>query len=250
MIKQLFVLSLAMLLGGNLGVFAQDHKKIDPKLTEDWTRKPQIVTAEEYGKSPSDAIVLYGGKKDLNKWVNRKGDNIAWKTKGKALVVEKKTGMIASKQSFGDMQLHIEWASPKKAVGKGQQRGNSGIFMMGLYEIQVLDSYNNETYYNGQAGSVYKQHAPLVNACRKSGKWQTYDIFFTAPKFDSNKKLVSPAYATVIHNGVLIQNHVELKGPTEYRGQPVYKYHEAKLPIKLQDHGNPVKFKNIWVREL
>jgi hypothetical protein len=248
--KQLFVLSLAMLLGGTLGVFAQDNKEIDPKLTEDWTHKPEVVSSDKYGESPSDAIVLYGGKTDLNKWVDGNGKNIAWKAKGKALIVEQNGGMITSKKSFGDMQLHIEWASPKKAVGKGQQRGNSGIFIMGLYEIQVLDSYNNETYYNGQAGSVYKQHAPLVNACRKSGKWQTYDIFFTAPKFDSYKKLISPAYATVVHNGILIQNHVEVKGPTEYRGQPVYKYHESKLPIQLQDHGNPVKFKNIWVREL
>ncbi len=248
--KQLFVLSLAMLLGVNHGVFAQDNNEIDPKLTEDWTHKPEIVSSDKYGESPSDAIVLYGGKTDLNKWVDGKGKSITWKAKGKALIVEKNGGMITSKRSFGDMQLHIEWASPKKAVGKGQQRGNSGIFIMGLYEVQVLDSYNNETYCNGQAGSVYKQHAPLVNACRKSGKWQTYDIFFTAPKFDSDKKLISPAYATVVHNGILIQNHVELKGPTEYRGQPVYKYHKAKLPIQLQDHGNPVKFKNIWVREL
>ncbi|TKG91080.1 DUF1080 domain-containing protein [Puteibacter caeruleilacunae] len=220
-----------------------------PQDTEDWSRQPSAITPVTKGHAPSDAIILYSGKKDIDNWVGKNG-KIEWSTKGKALEVKAKTGMISTKQGFGDMQLHIEWRSPKKVVSEGQGRGNSGVFLMGKYEIQVLDSYHNKTYYNGQAGSVYKQHIPLVNACRKPGKWQTYDIFFTAPKFNADKSLKSPAYVTVIHNGVLIQNHVELQGPTEYIGKPSYKYHEAKLPIKLQDHGNPVAYRNIWVREL
>ena len=221
-----------------------------PEDTEDWSRKPVVVNPGKHSKAPSDAIILYDGKDCLDKWTNSKGEKIQWKTKGNALFVEKNTGMIRTKDKFGDMQLHIEWRSPKKIEGEGQGRGNSGVFLMGRYEVQVLDSYNNETYYNGQAGSVYKQYIPLVNACREPGKWQSYDIFFTAPKFNADKSLKSPAYVTVLHNGVLIHNHVELRGTTVYSGQPKYKYHEDKLPIMLQDHGNPVGYRNIWVREL
>jgi len=149
------------------------------------------------------------------------------------------------------MQLHIEFREPKP-IGdkKGQSRGNSGIFMMGLYELQVLDSYNNTTYVNGQAGSIYKQHPPLVNACRPPEVWQTYDVIFIAPRFASDGSLISPARETVLHNGVLIQYDVVLKGPTEYRGYPKYKAHAAKLPIQLQDHGDRVAYRNIWVREI
>jgi len=137
-----------------------------------------------------------------------------------------------------------------EVVGDGQGRGNSGIFLMGKYELQVLDSYESETYYNGQAGSIYKQHIPLVNACRPPGTWQSYDVIFTAPGFNEDGSLESPAYFTVLHNGVLIQNHVELEGPTEYIGKAKYKEHPDKLPLSLQDHGNPVSFRNIWIREL
>lgn len=225
-------------------------QKMKPQDTEDWSRVPEVVTPGKKTKAPSDAIVLYSGKKDADKWEHDNGDALKWKT-GKALTVKKGTGFIHTKQGFGDVQLHIEWRSPKKVVGKGQGRGNSGVFFMGgLYEVQVLDSYNNKTYSNGQAGSLYKQSIPLVNACNKPGKWQSYDIIFKAPRFNSDKTLKTPAYVTVIHNGVLIQNHVELTGPTLYIGKPEYKYHESKLPIKLQDHGNPVSFRNIWVREL
>lgn len=226
-------------------------QKLEPKDTEDWRHKPEVVTpGKKCNMPPSDAIILYSGKKDASKWeMDRDGSPLTWKA-SKVLTTVKGTGYVRTKQKFGDVQLHIEWRTPKKVAGDGQGRGNSGVFLMGQYEVQVLDSYNNTTYYNGQAGSVYKQYAPLVNASRGPGKWQTYDIFFTAPRFNDDKTLKSPAYITVIHNGVLIQDHVELEGPTVYGGLPQYKYHEAKLPLKLQDHGNPVQFRNIWIREL
>ena len=164
--------------------------------------------------------------------------------------VGKGTGNIQTVQPFGDVQIHIEWRTPKKIESEGQGRGNSGVYLMGLYEIQVLDSWENETYYNGQAGSIYKQYSPLVNACRRPGKWQTYDIIFRTPEFNEDKTLKDPGYITVIHNGLLVQNHVELKGPTVYQGYPEYLYHESKLPLLLQDHGNPIQYRNIWIREL
>ena len=226
-------------------------QQLKPQDTEDWRHKPEVVTpAKKCNMPPGDAIILYSGKKDAGKWEQVKdGQPIKWIAK-KTLTTVKGAGFIQTKQKFGDCQLHIEWRTPKKVIGKGQGRGNSGVFLMGLYEVQVLDSYNNETYYNGQAGSIYKQYAPLVNASRGPGEWQTYDIFFTAPRFNGDKTLRSPAYITVIHNGVLIQDHVELEGPTLYIGIPGYGYHPDKLPLQLQDHGNPVSFRNIWIREL
>ncbi|MDP4184770.1 MAG: DUF1080 domain-containing protein [Bacteroidota bacterium] len=220
-----------------------------PEDTEDWTRKPVVVTPGEGTTPPSDAIILYNNPSDRDKWEGTTGE-IKWTTKGSTLEVVKGTGEIHTRQKFGDIQLHIEWSSPKKVSGNGQGRGNSGIFLMGLYEVQVLDSYQNETYYNGQAGSIYKQSAPLVNACRKPGEWQSYDILFTAPRFNPDKTLKSPAYVTVLHNGVLIQNHFQLTGKTLFIGKPEYTYHESRLPIVLQDHGNPVRYRNIWVRDL
>jgi sugar phosphate isomerase/epimerase len=223
--------------------------KMKPQDTEDWSRKPEMVESAKGKKAPTDAIILYSGKQDASNWQHLSGEPIKWKATN-ALTAQKGAGNIETKQSFGDVQLHIEWRTPHKIEGEGQGRGNSGVFLMGLYEVQILDSYQNETYYNGQAGSIYKQHIPLVNASKGPGKWQSYDIFFKAPRFHEDQSLKSPAYITVVHNGILIQNNVELYGPTEYIGLPKYKYHPEKLPLQLQDHSNPTSFRNIWVREL
>jgi len=217
--------------------------------TEDWSRKPPIVTPGKLNGPPSDAIVLYSGPQDVVNWVGDKGDPVKWIVDS-ALTVQKGTGGIKTVRSFGDCQLHIEWRTPAIVSGTGQGRGNSGVFLMSKYELQVLDSYENETYNNGQAGSIYKQHIPLVNASLGPGKWQTYDVVFTAPRFNEQGSVVKPATMTVFHNGVLIQNHVVLRGPTENVGLPVYKAHEDKLPLMLQNHTNPVSFRNIWIREL
>jgi hypothetical protein len=219
-----------------------------PEETEDWSRKPDVVVPGKHYDPPSDAIILFDGT-DLSKWTADSPEE-QWKVSGKSMTVVPGSGSIRTKQSFGDVQLHLEWRAPRKIEGEGQDRGNSGVYLMGLYEVQVLDSYKNETYYNGQAASIYKQHIPLVNSCREPGKWQTYDIIFTAPRFNANETLASPAYITVLHNGVLVQNHVEIKGPTEYIGRPPYRFHEEKLPLMLQEHNNPVSYRNIWIREL
>jgi hypothetical protein len=158
-------------------------------------------------------------------------------------------GQVTSKEVFGDCQLHVEWASNEVVSGEGQGRSNSGVFLMGIYEVQVLDSYNNKTYYDGQCAAIYKQHPPLVNACRKPGEWQTYDIIWQAPRFE-NGKLVSPAFITVLQNGVVVQNHFQLEGDTPYNRPPAYEPHPDKGPIALQYHGNSVRYRNIWVREL
>jgi len=219
-----------------------------PEETEDWSRKPELVTPGKGTLPPSDAILLYGNADDIDNWESEEGP-AKWDA-GEILTVAPGKGGIKTMQSFGDVQLHVEWRAPEEIEGEGQGRGNSGIFLMGLYEVQVLDSWENETYYNGQAGSLYKQHIPLVNACLPPGEWQTYDIIFKAPVFTEEGSVESPAYITVIHNGVLIQNHVELLGPTVFIGKPKYEAHEAKLPLHLQDHSNPVSYRNIWVREL
>jgi hypothetical protein len=160
------------------------------------------------------------------------------------------TGSISTKQEFGDCQLHIEWATPEKVEGEGQGRGNSGILLQGRYEVQVLDSYINKTYYHGQAGAIYKQYAPLVNACRKPGEWQSYDIIFHAPRFDADGKLEKPGTVTVLQNGILVQDNVEIKGSTGPTGAPKYRAHPLKQSLLLQDHHNPVRYRNIWIREL
>ncbi len=229
-------------------LYAQSEDQ-DPKLTEVWDPEPKIVNPGTDQPPPSDAIVLFGGK-DLSQWESPDGSSAPWVVKDGYFTVKPKTGSIQTKEGFGDIQLHIEWRSPEQVNGNGQGRGNSGVFIMNKYEVQILDSYNNRTYANGQAGSVYKQHSPLVNASRKPGEWQSYDIIFWAPRFELNGDLLAPAYVTVFHNGVLIQNHVEIEGTTVFRGEPSYKKHAEKAPISLQDHGNPVSFRNIWVREL
>lgn len=230
--------------------------KQTPESSELWNPVPRIVTPGSMpvnsapATAPSDAIVLFDGK-DLSKWKSAKpGEaNPQWVVGDGAMTVKPGTGDIETRQDFEDYQLHIEFRTPAEVKGTGQGRGNSGIFMQGVYELQVLDNYNNVTYSNGQAGSIYKQTMPLVNACRKPGEWQTYDVFYTAPKFNKDSMFIAPAYITVVHNGVLVQHHTPIYGTTPYIGQPQHQVH-GKGPIRLQDHDNPTSFRNIWIREL
>jgi hypothetical protein len=223
--------------------------KMTPEMTEFWEPEPRVVTPGTGTAAPSDAVVLFDGK-DLSQWKAKNGGgDPKWQVKNGEFTVEKGAGDITTKREFGDFQLHIEWSAPDEVVSKSQGRGNSGIFLQDRYELQVLDSYDNRTYSNGQAGSIYKQHRPLVNAMRKPTEWNIYDVIYTAPRFKEDGSLFTPARVTVLHNGVLVQNNVEVKGPTEYIGLPEYKSH-GKAPISLQDHGNPVSYRNIWIREL
>ncbi len=239
--------------------------------TEVWDPIPEKVTPGLFSSAPSDAIVLFDGH-DLSAWqtpkfsygarmdqvqaiLNEKINNPEfsdpqWTVKDGAMIVNPGTGALETKQAFGDVQLHLEWLSPVDPGKKDQGYSNSGVFLMGLYEVQILNSYENKTYPNGQAGALYKQAIPMVNASRPPGEWQTYDIIFNAPKFSAEGTLESSATITVIHNGVLIQNNFELKGPCVYIGEPYYIAHPAKLPLLLQDHGDKVRFRNIWIREL
>ena len=201
------------------------------------------------GTPPSDSIILFDGS-DLSEWQMTDGDSPKWRVENGFFEVVKKTGTLQTIQGFGDCQLHIEWASPVGIRSKGQGSGNSGVYLMGKYEIQVLNSYENSTYADGQAAAVYGQYPPLVNASRPPGEWQTYDIIFHRPRFDETGKLVHPARFTVFHNGVLVQDNVELVGPTEYKKRPPYKSHPDRLPLQLQDHGDPVRYRNIWIRDL
>ncbi len=205
---------------------------------------------EQPGRPPSDATVLFDGK-NLSPWVAMDGSPTKWVVHDGALECVPGSGYARTQQSFGDCQLHIEWATPTPPHGESQARGNSGVFFgMGRYEIQVLDSYESKTYADGAAGSVYGQYPPLVNASLPPGKWQVYDIVWTAPHFDSEGHLSAKARATVFHNGVLVQNNVELTGPTGWIGRAPYAAHPERTPISLQDHGNPVRYRNVWVREL
>jgi hypothetical protein len=208
-----------------------------------WPEPAVVTPGKTDSQPPSDAIVLFDGK-DLSKWKDGQNWEIA-----DGVATARRSG-ITTKDSFGDCQFHIEFATPEKVEGSGQGRGNSGVYMMGKYEIQILDSYENKTYFDGQAASIYKQTPPMVNASRKPGEWQSYDIVFTAPRFGADGKVEKPAYVTVFHNGVLVQNHFELLGGTFYDRPPAYEKHADKLPIQIQFHGNPVKFRNIWIREI
>jgi hypothetical protein len=207
-----------------------------------WPEPPIVTPGKSNADPPSDAIILFDGK-DLSAWKN--GDK--WIVKDGVAIVNGTE--ITTKQSFGDCQLHVEWSAPVPATGKGQGRGNSGVFFMDRYELQVLDSYDNKTYFDGQASAIYKQTPPMVNAMRPPGEWNTYDAIWTAPKFKSDGELELPAYITVLHNGVLTLNHFAVEGVTDFPEYPHYEMH-GKAPIHLQNHGNPVRFRNIWLREI
>lgn len=198
---------------------------------------------------PSDAVVLFDGK-SLASWTDAKGQPVKWKVENGYMEVMPKTGAIRTVRGFGDCQLHVEWMAPTPAKGTGQDRGNSGVFLMDLYEVQVLDCYGNTTYADGMTAAIYGQHPPLVNACRPPGEWQTYDIVFHRPRFETDGKLLAPARMTVFHNGILVHECAVLTGPTAHKARPPYKMHDAKLPISLQDHDHPVRYRNIWLREL
>jgi hypothetical protein len=205
--------------------------------------EPPVITPGDASTAPSDATVLFDGS-DLSDWEN--GEN--WKVENGVAIVGR--GDITTKQAFSDCQLHIEWSAPTEIQGDGQGRGNSGIFLMDRYEVQVLDSYDNKTYFDGQAGAIYKQTPPLVNAMRPPGEWNVYDIIWTAPRFKTNGEVAWPAYITLLHNGVLLLNHFELLGETPFTSVSSYHAHAERLPIRLQDHGNPVQYRNMWVREI
>jgi len=254
-------LALATLATVIFPAIAQQPVKAKPEDTEVWEPVPAIVTpGATNGAPPSDAIVLFDGK-NLDEWVSAQDRTPAQWVVADGIMTEKKApgvGNIETKRSFKNYQLHVEWRVPENITGSGQARGNSGVFLASTgpgdagYELQVLDSYNNKTYVNGQAASIYKQGAPLVNPNRKPGEWQSYDVLWTAPIFNEDGSLKTPAYVTVLFNGVLVQNHFELKGQTLYIGQPFYKKYDT-APIKLQAHGDqsePISFRNIWVREL
>ena len=219
-----------------------------PEATEVWEPEPRIVTPGQNNSAPSDAISLFDGSSG-HQWSHADGSPIKWVISDGIMTVRPGTGPIFTKEKFGDCQLHIEWRAPEVIEGEGQGRGNSGVFLQNRYEVQILDSYDNRTYSNGQAGSIYKQAIPLVNAMQPPGKWNTYDIIYKAPRFNDDGIMVAPAYVTVLHNGILIQDHFEVKGSTEYIGLPKYIAHGDDV-IQLQDHANPVSYRQIWIRRL
>lgn len=252
------VLSLSVM---SLAMAQLQPTKQTPESSEIWEPVPPVITPGNTGPmasgitAPSDAIVLFDGK-NSDQWVASQGYTPTSPSPGAlqwpitdGILYSNKGSSARTKQEFGDFQLHIEFKTPEKVEGNGQGRGNSGIFLQGRYELQVLDNYNNATYVNGMVGSIYKQAIPLVNPSRKPGEWQTYDIVYTAPRFNKTGLMVDPAFVTVLLNGVLVQNHVAIRGTTEYIGYPKVQAH-GKGPLILQDHGNPVGFRNIWIREL
>lgn len=257
--NRLVVLALALAASSAFAAATQESKP-RPEDTEQWTPEPPVVKPGPamIARPPSDAIVLFDGS-SLSEWTSTNDKSPAkWLVRGGAMTVRKGTGNIETRRSFGSYQLHLEWRIPPGIKGSGQGRGNSGLFLASTgggdagYELQILDSFSNKTYVNGQAGSVYKQYPPLANAMRPPGEWQSYDIAWTAPSFNADGSVRTPAYLTAYHNGVLIQNNVPLQGETVYIGKPPYKAH-GPSPIKLQDHGDPsqpISFRNIWIREV
>ncbi|MGA8214584.1 MAG: DUF1080 domain-containing protein [Candidatus Sulfotelmatobacter sp.] len=243
-----------------LGMQTAGRKAPKPEDTEVWQPEPKVVTpGTDCGTAPSDAIILFDGR-SLNEWVSAQDRSAPakWIVANGVVTVNKAAGNIETRRAFKNYQLHMEWRIPENVTGSGQLRGNSGLFLASTgpddagYELQILDSYNNKTYVNGMAASIYKQSIPLANSMRRPGEWQVYDVVWTAPIFNADGSLKSPAYATAFLNGVLVQNHFELKGETRYIGQPFYKRFD-RAPIKLQAHGDPsppISFRNIWVREL
>ena len=256
--KKIFLSALTLVMA--VGVSAQEKKEypkpeaMRPAMTEFWTPQPKIVTPGDAmtQSAPSDAIVLFDGK-DLSAWKSCKtGGDADWTVHNGVFTVDKTKGDIVTRESFGSMQLHIEWCVPKNITGTSQGRGNSGVFLQNRYEIQILDNYQNETYANGQAGSVYKQVMPLANAMRKPGEWNVYDIIYNAPVFNEDGTYRVPPTVTVIQNGVLLLNNFTIRGTTEYIGHPRVEKH-GDGPIRLQMHGDPseaISFRNVWVRKL
>lgn len=242
----LILITAAMFLAST--VVAQSQWK-----THDITRpRPPVVTPDKNtmpSLPPSDAIILFDGK-DLAQWSDAKGEPAKWKVENGYMEISKGGGDIRTKAGFGDVQLHIEWAAPTREQDGGQNQGNSGVYLMGLYEVQVLDSYQSETYADGQAAAIYGQYPPLANACRPPGEWQSYDIIFRRPRFGNDGALLQSARMTVLHNGILVHDNVALWGPTNWMEFDTYTAHADKLPISLQDHGSPVRYRNIWLREL
>lgn len=230
--------------GGEKKWTVHDESRPNPPVVQPGTPS----TPEQAGTAPSDALVLFDGK-DLSHWQAEGGGEATWKVASGYMEAAGGKG-VATKEGFGDCQLHIEWATPEKVEGAGQGRGNSGVFLMSHYEVQVLDSYQNETYADGQAAALYGQHPPLVNASLPPGKWQTYDIIFRRPHFGADGKVTKPATVTLLHNGVLAQDHAEIKGKSAHKTEAKYERHDDKLPIRLQFHGNPTRFRNIWIRQL
>ena len=235
------------------GLYGDPPNETHPWQVHDMRReRPAVVTpGKQVGDAPADAVILFDGS-DLSKWEadkREKGVASKWRIVNGALESVKGAGYIRTKEVFGDCQLHVEWATPVNVQGNSQGRGNSGVFLMGIYEVQVLDCFNNDTYPDGQAGSVYGQNPPLVNVCRGPGEWQSYDIIFRQPRLKEGE-LVRPGYLTVIQNGVVVQDHWVLEGPTGHKGRTKLRPHAEKQPFKIQDHGNPVRFRNIWIREL
>jgi hypothetical protein len=226
------------------------NPNVKPELTEVWSPvPPRVIPGAVTGAPPSDAVLLFNGH-DLANWESIKGGPADWKVGDGEFVILPKSGSIQTKEKYGDVQLHVEWMVPVlPANRKGQDRGNSGIFLQGLYEVQVLDSLDNATYVNGEAGSIYKQYAPLVNAQRPAPASQSYDIVYLAPRFHGDGTLAEPARMTIFLNGVLVQNNVALRGPTEYRGEPLYHAH-GDAPLLLQAHNNEVHYRNLWLRKL
>jgi hypothetical protein len=253
------IITTALLTGGINLAHAQEKAKHED--TEFYTPVPKVVTpAKTNADAPSDAIVLFDGKK-LDQWVmtDDRSQPAKWKVENGVMTVDKKTGNIETRQAFTNYQLHLEWKVPANITGEGQARGNSGLFLASLgkgdlgYELQILDAYHNKTYTNGMAGSIYKQTTPMVNPAKKPGEWQTYDVIWIAPTFNADGTVKTPARVTALFNGIVVQNNFELKGPTQYVGQPAYRQAHGAAPVKLQAHGDksePISFRNIWIREI